>query len=152
MSCIFQGASLHMICIADIRIHKDHDKRYQGLTRDSWCTRGNAGWRSGFTLSLNNLEWGGLDQKLKEWMKPETNLLERQSNPKETWCRCASALNPRSDHVWKNQKLTKRPNHTHFRIDGLFTLKKDLLPENLLLRKVLLLKVCELKDKTPSLD
>ena len=47
--------------------------------------------------------------------------------------------------------LSKRPNHTHFRIDGLFTLKKELLPKDLLLRKVLLLKFCELKDKTPSL-
>ena len=34
-------------------------------------------------LSRNNLEWGGLDQKLKEWMKPETNLLERQSQRKD---------------------------------------------------------------------
>ena len=48
------------------------------------------------------------------------------------------------------KKLSERPNHAQFRIDGLFTLKKELLPKNLLLRKVLLLKVCELKDKTPS--
>ena len=30
-------------------------------------------------------------------------------------------------------------------------MQKELLPGNLLLRKVLLLKVCELKEKTPSL-
>ena len=40
MSSIFQGASVHMICIADIRIHKNIIKVSRGLTRDSWCTRG----------------------------------------------------------------------------------------------------------------
>ena len=44
--------------------------------------------------------------------------------------------------------LSKWPNHTHFRIDGLFKLKKELLPKYLLLRKVLLLKVCELQENT----
>ena len=43
--------------------------------------------------------------------------------------------------------LLKRPNQTQELLLGLFTLQKELLPENLLLRKVLLLKVCELKDR-----
>ena len=51
----------------------------------------------------------------------------------------------------RNEKVFNGPNQTRFRFTGLFTLKKELLPENLLLRKVLLLKVCELKEKTPSL-
>ena len=34
-------------------------------------------------VELHNLESGGDDQKLKEWMKPETNLLERQSQRKD---------------------------------------------------------------------
>ena len=73
--------------------------------------------------------------------------------PKKTWCRCAAALTMgyQLNHVWKNQKLFRRPNQTHFRIDGLFTLKKELLPKNLLLKKVLGRTICELTDKTPSL-
>merc|ERR1711928_247582 len=43
--------------------------------------------------------------------------------------------------------LLKRPNQTQELLLGLFTLMKELLPGNLLLRKVLLLKVCELIDK-----
>ena len=49
------------------------------------------------------------------------------------------------------KKLSERPNHTHFRMDGLFTLMKELLPGNLLLRKVFRETICELTDKTPSL-
>ena len=51
----------------------------------------------------------------------------------------------------KEAKAFKGPNQTHFRIDGLFTLKKELLPKNLLLKKVLGRTICELTDKTPSL-
>ena len=51
----------------------------------------------------------------------------------------------------RSEKLLNGPNQTRFRITGLFTLQKELLPGNLLLRKVLLLKVCELIEKTPSL-
>ena len=63
MASIFQGASLHMICIADIRIHKDHGKRYQGFLPE---TVGAQGGMLGDgvdveSASLHNLEWGGVD-------------------------------------------------------------------------------------------
>ena len=43
--------------------------------------------------SLHNLERGGVDLNLQGVNKPKTNLLDRQSK-RETWCRCAVALNP----------------------------------------------------------
>ena len=56
------------ICIADIRIHKDHGKRYQGFLPE---TVGAQGGMLGDgvdveSASLHNLEWGGVDPKLKE--------------------------------------------------------------------------------------
>ena len=108
--------------------------------------KGDAGWRS--WRSLHNLEWG-VEQKLQGENKPETNLLERQ--PKNTWCRCASALNLELYHVWKKPKLFKGPNQTRVLWLYYFTLTKELLPKDLLLRKVFRETICELTDKTPSL-
>ena len=55
-------------------------------------------------VELHNLQGGGDEPKLKGWTN-QTNLLEQQHNSKETWCRCASALNRElPDHVWKNPK------------------------------------------------
>ena len=51
----------------------------------------------------------------------------------------------------RSEKLFNRPNQTRFRFTGLFTLKKELLPKDLLLRKVFRETICELIDKTPSL-
>ena len=42
-SCIFQGASLHMICTSRYKYIKHHKKVSRVLTANSWCTRGNAG-------------------------------------------------------------------------------------------------------------
>ena len=95
-------------------------------------------------IELHNLQTGGDEPKLKGRIN-QTNLLDMNDHPKETWCRCASALNPRS--CLKEPKLLKRPNQTQELSLGLFTLQKELLPGNLLIRKVLLLKVCELKEK-----
>ena len=66
----------HAICIADIRIHKDHGKRYQGFLPE---TVGAQGGMLGdgvveFT-TLREVVW----TKAKGVNKPETNLLERQS-------------------------------------------------------------------------
>ena len=51
----------------------------------------------------------------------------------------------------RSEKLFDGPNQTRFRFAELFTLKKELLPKNLLLRKVIARPICELTDKTPSL-
>ena len=51
----------------------------------------------------------------------------------------------------RSEKLLIGPNQTRFRFTGIFTLQKELLPGNLLLRKVLAWTICELKGKTPSL-
>ena len=55
------------------------------------------------------------------------------------------------DHVWKNQKAFQEGQTKHELSLYYFTWEKELLPEDLLLRKVLFLKVCELLEKTPSL-
>ena len=131
---------------ADIN-KRSYNKSYQ---EDSPETVGAQGGVLGDgVIELHNLQTGGDEPKLKGRIN-QTNLLDMNDHPKETWCRCASALNPRS--CLKEPKLLKRPNQTQELSLGLFTLQKELLPGNLLLRKVLLLKVCELKDKTPSLD
>ena len=54
--------------------------------------------------SLYNLELSEVETKAQGVHKPETNLLEMNDNPKETWCRCASALNPRSISCLKGTK------------------------------------------------
>ena len=42
-------------------------KGTRGLTENSWCTRGMLGDGVDFeSASLHNLEWGGVDPKLKE--------------------------------------------------------------------------------------
>ena len=46
-------------------------------------------------IELHNLQAGGDEPKLKGRIN-QTNLLDMNDHPKETWCRCASALNPRS--------------------------------------------------------
>ena len=51
----------------------------------------------------------------------------------------------------RSEKLLNGPNQTRFRFTGLFTLQKELLPKDLLLRKVFRETICELTDKTPSL-
>ena len=53
------------------------------------------------------------------------------------------------NHVWKNQKLFKTEGQTKLESSlYYFTWEKELLPEDLLLRKVLFLKVCELLENT----
>ena len=72
------GASLHMICIADINI-RSYDKRYQGFLPE---TVGALGGMLGdgvdvFTLSLHNLEWGGVAYpKLKGWINQRPTCLK----------------------------------------------------------------------------
>ena len=54
------------ICIAD-RIHKDHGKRYQGFLPETVGAQGEM-LGDGVDVksaSLHNLEWGGVDPKLK---------------------------------------------------------------------------------------
>ena len=45
-------------------------------------------------VDLHNLQTGGDEPKLKGWINQRLTSLN--DNPNETWCRCASALNPRS--------------------------------------------------------
>ena len=72
---------------------RSYNKSYQ---EDSPETVGAQGGVLGDgVIELLNLQGGGDEPKLKGWTN-QTNLLERQHNSKETWCRCASALNPRS--------------------------------------------------------
>ena len=55
-----------MICIADIRIHKDHNKRYQGFLPETVGAQGGMlGDGVSVALSLHNLERGGGEPKLK---------------------------------------------------------------------------------------
>ena len=70
----------------------------------------------------------------------------------KTWCRCASALNLRS--CLKESTASKGPNQTRFRrTQSLCLILKERKTQyqNLLVSKVLLTKVCELIEKTPSL-
>ena len=66
-------------------------------------------------------------------MNKPTNLLERQTIPKGTWCRCASALNLRS--VLKETKafLRAKPNTIQKNIITLLDLerKEDSIPKPL---------------------
>ena len=117
-SLVFHGdSSHHKICMADINI-RSYDKDIKKvLTRDSWCTRGSAGWRSGRTSQPRERWW---------WSKPSRGETEDQpackTIPKESWCRCAAALTMgyQLNHVWKNQKAFQKakPNCTsyHFAI------------------------------------
>ena len=53
------------------------------------------------------------------------------------------------NHVWKNQRLFKTEGQTKLESSlYYFTWEKELLPEDILLRKVLFLKVCELLENT----
>ena len=70
----------------------------------------------------------------------------------KTWCRCASALNLRSCLKETKDFLRAKPNTIQKNIVTLLDLEeKKTQYQNLLLRKVLLLKVCALKEKAPSL-
>ena len=134
-----------MICIADINI-RSYDKRYKKvLTRNSWCTRGSAGWRSSLT-SQPRERWCW--SKAQRVNKPETNLLERQSQRDlgaDALLRLT--LGYHLNHVWKKPKLFKWPNQTRFRFTGLFILMKELLPKNLDTLLFSRRTICELKDK-----
>ena len=136
-----------MICIADIRIHKDHSKRYQGFKGDSWCTRGNAGWRSKRCVESAQPRLGGVDPRLQG--------LRNQPVPKRD-----QEVDVWSRHTWRQTTTTlketksfwTRKNWTQFYRLTIHS-EEVWIPINLLLRKVLLLKVCELKEKhLPNLE
>ena len=95
-------------------------------------------------IELHNLQAGGDEPKLKGRIN-QTNLLDMNDHPKETWCRCASALNPRS--CLKEPKLLKRPNQTQELSLGLFTLQKELLPGNLFTQESFLTKSLEVERR-----
>ena len=102
--------------------------------------------------SLHNLQGGGVDPRLQEVTKPETNLLERQSrNRLGADALLRLTLGYQLNHVWKKPKLFKGPNQTISEEHNHFTWswrKWRLDTRNLLLSKVLLLKVCELIENT----
>ena len=89
---VFQGDSLHhAICIADINI-RSHDK---GIKRFSPETVGAQGEMLGDGVDAESAQptWG--------WCWTQSSRGEQTRNqpawkiiPKETWCRCAAALNP----------------------------------------------------------
>ena len=86
-------------------------------------------------------------------MKPETNLLERQSQRKDLVPMriCAKPWATNQIMSERNQQLFLGPNQTRFRrIQSLCLILKGKKTQyrNLLLRKVLLLKVCELLENT----
>ena len=77
---------------ADIN-KRSYNKSYQ---EDSPETVGAQGGVLGDgVIELHNLQAGGDEPKLKGRIN-QTNLLDMNDHPKETWCRCASALNPKS--------------------------------------------------------
>ena len=115
------------ICIADIRIHKDHGKRYQGFLPETvGAQRGMLG--DGVDVesaSLHNLEWGGVDpssRRDKTRDQPAWKTIPKRpgadAQPRLT-------LGYQLDHVCKKWKLFNGPNQTRFRFTGLFTSKKE---------------------------
>ena len=145
MSSIFQGASLHMICIADINIRQYHKRYKKVLTRSSWCTRGSAGWRSSQTSQPKERWcWSKPSRGETTEDQPACTTIQIDLVPMRI---CAK---PWTTSPLKETKdlLRAKPN-TSF-ITWLFTLKK-LQPktfETLLFSRR---TICELKHKTPSL-
>ena len=76
-----------------------------------------------------------------------------KDNPKETWCRCAAALNPGlpARPCLQEMKSSSMAKPNTFQICWTIHFEEVWIPKNLLLRKVLTRTICELKDKTPSL-
>ena len=62
MSCIFQGASLHRICIADINI-RSYDKDIKRFSPETVGAQG--GVLGEGVIELHNLQTGSVDLNLK---------------------------------------------------------------------------------------
>ena len=143
---VFHGASSqHTICRADIRIHKTSCKVSIGLTRDSWCTRGNAGWRSSRVES---------EQPRVRWSWPKAQGVNETRNqpawkriPKGTWCRCAVAPNlglPSTSCLqeikssWTRKDWTQLYHFDHFTLKELWSWNtKNLKTQPILYQKTL---------------
>ena len=75
-------------------------------------------------IELHNLQAGGDEPKLKGRIN-QTNLLDMNDHPKETWCRCASALNPRSCLKGLKSFLKAKPNTFQKNIVTLLDLERN---------------------------
>ena len=83
-------------------------------------------------IELHNLQTGGDEPKLKGRIN-QTNLLDMNDHPKETWCRCAFALNPSSCLKETKAFLRAKPNTIQKNIVTLLDLerKEDSIPKPL---------------------
>ena len=109
----------HAICIADIRIHKDHGKRYQGFLPETVGAQGGMlGDGVSVALSLHNLDWVVLIQDYKGW---EINLFLRET---KKWMFEADTHGDKPPRLWKKPKAFELERTGHNFIDWLFTLKK----------------------------
>ena len=121
-------------------------KREKSHQEDSWLK--GSGKVLDEECSLNNLERGGSEPKLKGWTNQKPTCLKE--NPEKDLvpmrCRAYPGL-PAKSCLQQTKSFCSRKNWTQFYHFNDFTLKKDWIHKNLLLRKVLARTICELKEK-----
>ena len=145
MNLYFGVGSAHKY---NIRINLVH-KRKGNLTRKVRGSKGQGGsaGRGVCSLRATPIErWCG-DETLRGRENQRPTCLN--DNPKETWCRCASALNPRSCLKGTKAFPRAKPN-TRF-ITWLVHFEETLNTEKPFTQKTFSNTICELKGKTPSL-
>ena len=98
-------------------------------------------------VELHNLERGGVDLNLQGVKKPKTNLLEQEPKRDLVPMRICAKPYITSERINRFAKGQTKHKFHHLTFHS-----EEVVTENLLLRKDLLLKVCELIGKTPSLD
>ena len=124
-------------------------KGIKSLTGNSWCTRGNAGWQSRRWVCESaqpRVGWcrskaqGVIKTRDQPAWKTIPKRLGADAQPRLT-------LGYQLDHVCKKWKALELAKPNTFQIDWTIHFEER-IPKNLLLRKVSLLKVCELKGNT----
>ena len=119
------------------------------LTENSWCTRGNAGWRSRCRVCTTYIRVM-LNPKFKGWTNQKPTCLKDNPERDLVPMRCCAYPGLPAKSCLQESTAFQRAKPNTFQkntITWLFHFQEILITENLLLRKVLAWTICELKGK-----